>query len=272
MRPIGAVAAFSGILFFGATSLTAATADPSILTVCADPNNLPFSNRAGEGFENKISELIAHDLHERIRYVWWAQRRGYIRNTLNESQCDLWPGVAAGIERVASTRPYYRSTYVFVSRQSQPFGHLNLDDSRLQTAVIGVQMIGTDANNTPPAHAMADRGLTGNVRGYMLYGDYREKNPPAAIVKAVIGGDIDIGLVWGPLAGYFAGRSTVKLRLEPVTPADDARWPMQFDIAMGVRPADPRLLNQVNDILDRESSRIREILKSFSVPLIPAKS
>ena len=139
----------------------------TVLTVCADPNNLPFSNRAGEGFENKIAALIASDLHADIRYVWWAQRRGYVRNTLTEAKCDLWPGVAAGVERVASTRPYYRSTYVFVSRQGNPFKDLNLDDSRLKSASIGVQMIGMDANNTPPAHAIASRGLTNNVRGYM---------------------------------------------------------------------------------------------------------
>src|SRR5207237_3381257 len=135
----------------------------------ADPNNLPFSNRAGEGFENKVAALIAGRLGARIDYVWWAQRRGYVRNTLGESKCDIWPGVASGVGMIATTRPWYRSTYVFVSRASAGLAGLTLDDSRLRALKLGVQMIGNDAANTPPAHALARRGIIDNVRGFMVY-------------------------------------------------------------------------------------------------------
>jgi mxaJ protein len=238
-----------------------------VLTVCADPNNLPFSNRAGQGFENKLAELIARELHARLEYVWWAQRRGYVRNTLNEHRCDLWPGVASSLEMLATTRPYYRSTYVFVTRAGDPLDGLSLDDPRLRRLRIGVQMVGDDGANTPPAHALSRRNIVANVRGFMLYGDYRQANPPAAIVRAVAAGEIDVGLVWGPLAGYFAARSPVPLRLQPVTPwLDDANWPMVYDISVGVQKNDTRLLSEVDHILDARRGEIGALLNHYRVP------
>jgi len=237
------------------------------LVVCADPNNLPFSNRAGEGFENKIAVLLAKDMGVGLTYLWWPQRRGYVRKTLNAAKCDVWPGIAEGVDRVTATKQYYRSMYVFVSRKEAPFDHLTLDDSRLKTAKIGVQMIGNDATNTPPAHAIASRGIIDNVRGYMLYGDYGQPNPAAAIVNAVATGDVDVAMVWGPLAGYFARRAAVPLRIQPIVPANDARWPMAFDIAMGVRRGESALRDRINGILDREKPAIDAILRTYSVPL-----
>ena len=244
-----------------------AKANEPVLTVCADPNNLPFSNRAGQGFENRIADLVARDLGREVRYVWWAQRRGYVRNTLNEAKCDIWPGVASGVEMVATTRPYYRSTYVFVTRADRPLSGLTLDDPRLRKLAIGVQMIGDDGMNTPPAHALAVRGMTANVRGFMLYGDYLKPNPPAEIVRAVADGRIDAAMVWGPLAGYFAKRSRVPLRIKPVTPwLDQAQWPMVYDISMGVRKTDPALKQKVEVILRQEAGVIAATLKSYGVP------
>ena len=246
----------------------ASPASPPPLVVCADPNNLPFSNQAGEGFENRIAALIGKDLGRPVTYVWWAQRRGYVRNTLNDGKCDIWPGVASGVEMVSTTRPYYRSSYMFVTRADKPLSRLTLDDPRLKSLSIGVQMIGNDAMNTPPAHAMAVRGLTANVHGYMIYGDYAQPNPPAAIVTAVARGDIDVALAWGPLAGYFAKRSTVPLRLQKVTPwLDGAQWPMTYDISMGVRRNEPELQVRIESILAKEASAIAAILRDYGVPV-----
>jgi mxaJ protein len=246
-----------------------ATADglPHRLVVCADPNNLPFSNREQQGFENRIIDLVAKELGARISYVWWAQRRGYVRSTLNESKCDIWPGIATAVGTVTTTRPYYRSTYVFVTRADTPLDHLTLDDPRLKSVSIGVQMIGNNATNTPPAHAIASRGLIDNVRGYMLYGDYSHANPASTIVTAVANNEIDVALVWGPLAGYFAHRSATPLRIDAVTPAADLRWPMVYDISMGVRRNDRALIEQVNAVLERERPAIETILKAYHVPL-----
>ena len=242
------------------------------ITACADPNNLPFSNKAGQGFENKLAAMIANDLHAQLRYVWWAQRRGYVRNTLGERACDFWPGIASNVEMVATTRPYYRSSYEFVTRQSANLSGLTLDDPRLKKLRIGVQMVGNDATNTPPAHALASRGVIGNVRGYMLYGDYREPNPPAEVVRAVERGEVDVALVWGPLAGYFAAQSAVPLRLEAVTPwFADQQWPMQFDISVGVQKDNQKLLHEIDRVLVRRSPDIRKLLAAYHVPVVDTR-
>jgi mxaJ protein len=258
----------------GVAAEPAATAGPQAmareLTVCADPNNLPFSNKAEEGFENKIASLIAHDMGATLTYVWWAQRRGYARSTLNEAKCDMWPGVAQGVARIATSRPYYHSTYVFVTRENAPLQGLTLDDERLRSLKIGVQMIGNDATNTPPAHSLSRRGIVDNVRGYMLYGNYETSNPPAAIVHAVANGDVDVALVWGPLAGYFAARSAVPLRLERVTPVlDDKTWPMTYGISVGVNRRNPELLTEIERILDDEQATVNTILSTYAVPITP---
>src|SRR5581483_8068662 len=140
------------------------------LRVCADPNNLPFSNQRLEGFENKIAGLLARDLNAEVEYTWWAQRRGFIRNTLKARACDVVMGVPSGFEMAQTTAPYYRSTYVFVYRQDSGLKVGSFDDPVLHKVKIGVQVIGDDGANAPPAHALSNRGIVGNVRGYTVYG------------------------------------------------------------------------------------------------------
>jgi mxaJ protein len=257
------------LLALAAAAVLLGSCSQRVITACADPNNMPFSNQAEQGFENKLAEMIAGDLHARLAYVWWAQHRGYARNTVNVGKCDFWPGVATGLETMATSRPYYRSSYVFVTREKDRLNGLTLDDPRLRKLRIGVQMVGDDASNTPPAHALASRGMIDNVHGYMLYGDYRRPNPPAAIVEAVEKGDVDVALVWGPLAGYFAAKSPIPLRLEPVTPwFADAQWPMQFDVSVGARKDDQRMLKQIDRVLERRSGDIAELLAAYHVPVV----
>jgi mxaJ protein len=242
------------------------------LRVCADPNNLPFSNDKGEGFENKIVALIAHDRDAIVKYTWWAQRRGFVRNTLKSRECDLWPGIASGVDLVTTTHPYYRSIYVFVTRADRKLDISSFDDPRLRLLTVGVQMIGNDAMNTPPAHALARRGIITNVRGYMLYGDYTRPNPPAAIIDAVARGDIDVAVVWGPLAGYFAPKEPVALAVNAVDPPfDGAQIPMAFDIAMGVRKGDLAFRKVIDAELDRNRAAIDAILAAYRVPLLKDK-
>ena len=238
------------------------------LTVCADPNDLPFSNEAQQGFENKIAQLIAGDVRHPLRYVWWSQRRGFIRKTLGAGQCDLWLGVAHGMNQVVSTSPYYRSTYVFVTRASDGLSGLTLDDPRLRTHLIGVQMLGTESTNTPPAHALAERGLIANVRGFMVYGDSAQANPSATILDALAERQIDIALVWGPQAGFYARHSSVALRLDPVTPATDPSAPMTYEISMAVRTEGP-LRPLIEATLTSEAPRIHAILDEYGVPQLP---
>ena len=248
----------------------AAGASASEVRVCADPNNLPFSNAKGEGFENRIVELLARDLGLTVKYVWWAQRRGAIRNTLDADACDLIPGIASGIERLGTTRPYYRSTYVFVARKDGPLADLaSLDDPRLREATIGVQLVGDDGANTPPAHALARRDLRGKVRGFMVYGDYAKADPQQAIVDAVARGDVDIAIVWGPTAGYYAKQAKRSVVLHPVTPwLDGPQWPMQFDVSMGVRREDRELRRTLDRALERNADAVAKILAEYGVPRV----
>jgi mxaJ protein len=239
------------------------------LKVCADPNNLPFSNERQEGFENKIAELVARDLNAKVRYTWWAQRRGFVRNTLNARQCDLLIGIPSSFERTSTTVPYYRSTYVFVTRRDRHIRISSFDDAVLKTVRIGVQMVGDDFTNTPPAHALSKRNIIQNVRGYSVYGDYRQPNPPARIIDALVKGDVDLAIAWGPLAGYFAKQATAPLEITPVSPQIDLPYlPFVFDISMGVRRGDTELRDKLNAILVRRRGEIDRILYQYGVPRV----
>ncbi|MFL6733115.1 MAG: substrate-binding domain-containing protein [Sphingomicrobium sp.] len=252
-----------------ALSLLGTPASARELKVCADPNNLPFSNAKGEGFENRIIQMIAEELNADLTYVWWAQRRGNVRETLNAGLCDLIPGAASSLEMVATTRPYYRSSYVALVREGPLTGINSLDDPRLGRLRVGVQLIGDDGSNTPPAHALARRGIVENVQGFPIYGDYAEPTPQSAIVDAVAAGTLDVAFVWGPTAGYFAKREPVKLILTPVTPkADGPALPMVFDVSMGVRRADLALKREVEAALKKRAAEVRAILIRYGVPLV----
>ncbi|WP_340315449.1 quinoprotein dehydrogenase-associated putative ABC transporter substrate-binding protein [Rhizorhabdus argentea] len=245
-----------------------ATPAAAELRVCADPNNLPFSNQAREGFENRIVEHIAADWGETVHYVWWAQRRGNVRNTLNARLCDVIPGVASTLEMLATTRPYYRTSYMVVTRADRKIEIEGFDDPLLRSLSLGVQMIGDDGANTPPAMALAKRGLTNNVHGYMVYGDYGEAAPQSAIVDAVSRGEVDLAYVWGPVAGYFGARASTALSIRPVTPwLDGPTLPMAFDVSMGVRKDDYALRRRLDNWLTAHQAEITNILTAYGVPL-----
>ena len=241
----------------------------SELRVCADPNNLPFSNEQQQGFENKIAQLVASDLNEKLSYTWWAQHRGFVRNSLNAKRCDVLIGVPTSFERTFSTVPYYRSTYVFVTRHDRNLKIGSFDDPALRRLKIGVQLIGDDFTNTPPAHALTQRHIIQNVRGYSVYGDYRKPNPPARIIDAVASGEIDVAVAWGPLAGYFAQREPVALDITPVSPQIDLPFlPFVFDISMGVRRGDTALKERLNTVIERRKGDIDHILEQYGVPRV----
>jgi mxaJ protein len=239
------------------------------LRVCADPNNLPFSNAAGEGFENRLVALVAADLRADVHYTWWAQRRGNVRETLKAGHCDVIPGVGSDLDMLATTSPYYRSTYVAVTRTDRNLAIRSFDDPRLRNLRIGVQLIGDDFSNTPPAHALARRGIIANVRGYMVYGDYSRPAPQADIVRAVASGEVDIAFVWGPVAGYFARRQNIPLRLTPVAPVDErSAQPMAFAVSMGLRRREPELKVELEGALDRHRTEIARLLATYNIPTV----
>jgi mxaJ protein len=258
-----------------AMTITAMLALPASLQaaefrVCADPNNLPFSNRAGQGFENRIAALAARDLHEKLDYFYALQNDKFLAHTLKARKCDVVMGVSAGMDALATTQPYYASTYVLISRKADGLTLASLGDPQLRDLKIGVHLIGDDS--TPPALALGQEGIVNNVRGYMIDGDFSKPNPPARLIEAVEKKDVDVAAAWGPLGGYFAKQSPVALNVTPI--AGTARFaPLRFSfaIAMGVRKGDDTLRAKLNEFIAREKPAIHDILVSYGVPLVELK-
>jgi mxaJ protein len=237
----------------------------SVLRVCADPDNLPYSKADGSGFENRIAQLIADDLGARLDYTWLPQRRGFVRKTLNERACDVIVGVPADYELTRTTAPYYRSGYVFVSRKSMGDAFLRFDDARLRRARIGVQLIGDDLAATPPGHVLAMRGITANVVGFTVYGE----GPQAErMLDALATGEIDVAVLWGPPAAFFAGRAREPLVVSIAQPPPDVELPFAFAISMGVRKDDSALQQRLDDVLVRRRADIDAILREYHVPRV----
>jgi len=241
--------------------------------VCSDPDNLPFSNRQLQGFENKIATLVAKEFGASPSYIWWGQRRGFIRNTMNatlkEARCDVVIGVPQGYDLVLTTKPYYRSTYVFVYPKAKGFQIKSLDDPLLKKLRIGVHLLGDDYTNPPPVHELAKRGIVDNVIGFDTF--YSSQNPPGKIIDAVASGKIDVAIVWGPIAGYFAARQPVALEVVPV-PSGKTDLPFAFDISMGVRPGDQALKMKLEKVIDAKQAEISKILADYGAPLLPRKA
>jgi len=233
------------------------------LRVCADPDNLPYSAQDGSGFENRIAQIVARAMDREVEYYWLPDRRGFIRKTLGARECDVVMGVPVDFERTAATPPYYRSSYVFVYPSSVLRELSSLDDPRLARLRIGVALVGNDLAATPPALALAARGYIDNVTGFPMFGD----GPVAQrIVSAVDHGTLDVGVLWGPQAGYFAQRAHAPLA---VTPIAGTALPSQFAIGMGVRRGDRELAHALADALPKVQPAIDAVLDEYAVPRLP---
>jgi mxaJ protein len=240
-----------------------------VLRVCADPNNLPFSNAKQEGFENRLAELVAKALGADLQYEWFPQRRGFVRQTLKAGRCDVVMGVPSGYELVATTRPYYRSGYALVLGPKAPRVR-SLDAPELKTLRIGVPLVGEDGANPPPVLALAERKLLSNVKGYLVTGDYSQDSPPSKLIGAVRGGEVDLAVAWGPLAGYFARHASPALEvvLLPMSEAPRGQT-FGFDISMGVLRKNTALRDELDQVIERQHDEIAHVLDAFSVPRLP---
>lgn len=238
-----------------------------LLRVCADPNNLPYSNQQLQGFENHMADMIAGDLGMKISYVWYPQRSAFFRKTLDSGICDVVMGVPAGMDEAIATRPYYFSSYAFLTRRDRHLQIASFDDPRLRSLRIGVHILGDQDDSLPPVHALISRGIVRNLVGYSIFGNLSEQNPAADLIQAVSHNDVDVAVVWGPLAGYFARRSKVPLEITPIT-ADPVHpgLPMVFGIGVGVRPRDLELRRQLDAEIQRRRPQIRQLLVAYGIP------
>jgi len=231
------------------------------LRVCADPENLPFSNSKQQGFENRIAELVARDLHANLVYQWQRMGRGFVRDYLNTSQCDVLIGIPANFKPVLTTNPYYRSGYVFVTRKDGKLKPASLDDPALHQLRIGVQVLEEDY--TPPATALARRHLQDQIVGFDTTGKDAD-----SILRAVANHRVDTAIVWGPLAGFFAKRYSA-LELAPVSPeVDPPALPFTFAISMGVRKGNSALRDELQAVIERRQGEIDAILDRYGVPRV----
>jgi mxaJ protein len=246
-------------------ALTSFAARAQVIRVCADPNNLPFSNRAGAGFENRIAVLLARDLQSELQYTWWAEQKSSLEKPLQARLCDVVLGVPSMLYSVLTTAPYYRSTYVFVSRTDRTLHISSLLDPRLNSLRIGIHIVGNDY--APPAHLLARRGLAGQLIGYKLSGPENEENPPSQLLLAVAQGAVDVAIVWGPIAGYFVKNQPIPLTIAPVSPAMFLAVPFTYDISAAVRKGDTTLLAHVQNFLQRACQSIATILSDYAIPL-----
>ena len=236
--------------------------DPKVLRVCADPNNLPFSNEKGEGFENKFVELLAQRLDRKLAYVWYPQSVGFVRNTLGAHRCDVIPGFPQGDELVQSTNPYYRTAYAFVVRPGDGLDDLDtLADPRLKTKRIGI------VAGTPPATFLAVNGLMEKAKPYPLVVDTRFESSAVAMMADLESREIDVAIMWGPMAGYYAKRANPPMRVTLLT--KDAGGPqLAYRIAMGVRPTDQNWKRLLNRLIAENRADIDRLLLGFGVPLL----
>jgi quinoprotein dehydrogenase-associated probable ABC transporter substrate-binding protein len=260
----------------GAAGSTGARA---VLRVCADPQNLPFSNSRQEGFENAIAALLARDLGWELEYTWFPQRIGFIRNTLKKQDSasgrfarDLVVGVPAGFELVLTTAPYYRSTYAMVFASGRgldgvrtPDDVLTLDPAALRSLRFGV------FGRTPPAEWLLRHGLMQQAVSYQLQTGDPEQYPGEVIEKDLAAGKIDVALVWGPIAGYFATRrAALPLTVVAFPPGDGVRY--DFSVAMGVRKGDDALRTRIERFLEENRPAIRGILSEYGVPQLEPRA
>jgi mxaJ protein len=243
-------------------STIAATAQARELRVCSDPNNLPFSNTKLQGFENQIASIVARDLDAHLTYVWQRMGRGFVREYLANAQCDLLVGIPTNYRPVLTTAPYYRSTYVFVSRRNNNVDVTSFNSPELHGLKIGVQVL--EEEYTPPGEALARRGMQAAIVGYDTTDDAE------SIIRAVANRQVGIAVVWGPLAGYFAQKYHGTLALAPVEPeVDPPGLPFTFAISMGVRKGNTKLRDELDRVLMQRQSEIREILTRYGVPQLP---
>jgi quinoprotein dehydrogenase-associated probable ABC transporter substrate-binding protein len=236
--------------------------DPKVFSVCADPHNMPFSTDKGEGFENKLAELFANKLGKGIAYAWYPQATGFVRNTLAAHRCDVVMGAPQGDDMVQVTNPYYRTAYALVFKQGQGLeGVDTLEDTRLKGKRIGI------VAGTPPGNNMATNGLMANAKPYPLVVDTRVDSSAEAMMRDLEAGDIDVGVLWGPMAGYYAQQARSPMTVVPLV--KETTGPrLAYRIAMGVRFADQDWKRLLNRMIADNQPAINKLLLSYGVPLL----
>ena len=236
--------------------------DPDVFRACGDPRNLPFSNEKGEGFENKLAELFAAKLGKKLSYTYFPQATGFVRMTLGSYRCDIIMGFPQGDDQAQVTIPYYRTTYALVVKRGSGLEDVTtIDDPKLRDKRIGV------VAKTPPSTTMAMKGLLAHAKSYPLFIDTRADSSAQAMIDDLTHGEIDVGILWGPMAGYYGGLANPPLVVVPLT-KETGGPPMSFRIGMAVRPADQEWKRTLNRLIIENQAEINKLLISYNIPIL----
>jgi quinoprotein dehydrogenase-associated probable ABC transporter substrate-binding protein len=277
-RPAIIMPALAGVLICGLVALQSVAAraqaagdagsgslelvDPNVFRACGDPRNLPFSNDKGEGFENKLAELLAAKLGKKLSYTYFPQATGFVRMTLGSFRCDTIMGFPQGDDQAQVTIPYYRTTYALVFKPGSGLEDVTaIDDPKLRDKRIGI------VAKTPPSTNMAINGLLGHAKSYPLFIDTRADSSAQAMMDDLARGDIDCGILWGPMAGFYARQSTPPLTVVPLT-KETTGPQMIYRIGMAVRPADQELKRTLNQLIMENQAEINRLLISYNIPIL----
>jgi len=240
--------------------------DPDVLRVCADPNNLPFSNDKGEGFENKLAELFAAKLGKRLAYTFFPQATGFVRVTLGSHRCDVIMGYPQGDELVQSTNPYYQTSYAFIAKADSPLAGVDtLSDPRLKDRRLGI------VAGTPPSTYLVNQGLMAKAKPYPLVIDTRFDSSAVAMTNDIASGEVDAGVLWGPMAGYYAARAKPPMRVTLLLKETGGPH-MIYRITMGVRPSDQNWKRELNRLIAENQPAINKLLLDFGVPILDSRT
>jgi quinoprotein dehydrogenase-associated probable ABC transporter substrate-binding protein len=246
----------------GGDTLGLELVDPKVLRVCSDPANMPFSNERGEGFENKLAELVAAKLGKRLAYTWYPQSTGFVRQTLGSFRCDVITGFPQGGDLVQSTNPYYRSVYALVTKQGAELDGVDtLGDARLKGKRLGI------VAGTPPATYLVAQDLMATAKPYSLVVDTRFDSVGRAMTKDIAGGELAAGILWGPLAGWYARQADPPLHVVPLL-KDSGGPSLTYRITMGVRPTDQNWRRELNGLIRANQPAITKMLLDYGVPLL----
>ncbi len=237
--------------------------DPTEFKVCADPDNMPYSNSKQEGFEDKIAEVLAKELGKKLSYQYAYYRQGFLRNTLNANRCDYVMSTTSDNDSMRTSVPYYRSGYVFVYRKSSGYNITDWNAPDLRKGIIGI------IGQSPPTRPLADNNLMGNARPYRLQRDLNF--PPSQLVDDLAKGDIDVAIVWGPIAGYFVKKSSVPLVMNPIPEYENknVKGKENWNISIGVRNKDKARAEALNKAIANRQADIDKILEEYGIPHSP---
>jgi mxaJ protein len=262
-RRVGPVAAALGLAVGLCLGNGASLQAAPVLRVCADPDNMPFSNAKGEGFENKLAELVAEKLEQELEYAWFEEASGYVPNTMGNDACDLVMGYAQGTGLIEDTNPYYYTSYALITREDDADlkGVDRLSDPRLKKKRIGLFA------RTPPASILAMHGLVSNAKPFETYTGEGTTEAAEEMIAEIASGKLDAGLLWGPVGGYFAQRADVPLSVVPLV-KENAGPSTIYGITMGVRPDEPQWKHRINKVLADNQHDINVILQGYNVPLL----